>query len=153
MRQTRRFTAILTAALAMSACGIGSAAAATDHHHKAHASSHRDYTEYVEDYSSSDGRYGGHNHGGGSEGDGTVSIGYEVRTAMTGVPLVGSFAAVAQCSPGKRVLGGGYTTNGVTVALPLTAEGPTPLYDGWYVSGVAVSAGGTVTVYAICASV
>ncbi|MDQ3995830.1 MAG: hypothetical protein M3303_02295, partial [Gemmatimonadota bacterium] len=55
------------------------------------------------------------------------------------------------CSAGKKVLGGGYTSTGSDVRVWISA--PTANNDGWTVNVRESTGNPTVTVWAICATI
>lgn len=79
-------------------------------------------------------------------------VGYEVIFSETRVvPPNAAVVAEARCTPGKRVLGGGYHSNNVRISMNF----PQQLSGGinrWLVFAIPdLGFSGTVTAYAICA--
>ena len=78
-------------------------------------------------------------------------VGYELIVSETRqVPLNAFVVAEVRCTPGKRVLGGGYHSNNVVIvqSSPQTSGG----IERWQVAAVpALGFPGTVTAYVICA--
>jgi hypothetical protein len=74
--------------------------------------------------------------------------GYEIINKLGTLPPNGTVQVVANCSPGKRVLGGGYVAPTEVDAAPLSRpEGE----NAWRVDFKSNGGSGDASVYAICA--
>jgi Collagen triple helix repeat (20 copies) len=84
----------------------------------------------------------------GPSGPAGVS-GYEIINKLGTLPPNGTVQVVATCSPGKRVLGGGYVAPTESDATPLSRpEGE----NAWRVDFKSNGGSGDASVYAICAT-
>jgi collagen triple helix repeat protein len=91
----------------------------------------------------------------GPQGPSGVS-GYQVveGTVNSLDPFEG-FSMTVACPAGKRVLGGGYSGQGMVVDKdePFAAFNGHPANDGWQIAGNANPIGGFVVAFAVCANV